>query len=386
MKKVLPLFFLLFTLTGFGQTFEWRLGKVTYSATDPDGGGTATGSATFTLQIHTTGGSVSDITQLATGFAYQSASAVVPTTPGCAISANTPANISMSATFAAAGFTYTTVSQCNVVDPAIVTGGQTFDRRANGVIDNGSITIGTDWVDVFTVTLWTLGTSNPEGGYVIINSSEGGTPGEYTTYSVSNVFAQQFPANSLTYTSPLALSSVSLPVTFTRFTVQCSPTANTIFWNTASEKDNSHFEVEKSNNGSTWISIGRVNSNSMRAYQLTDKTGGDAQYRIKQVDLNGALSYTEIVRTQCGNSAIIVNLYPKPARDKMVLQLTSDKAMNTRAQVIDNYGRVVMSVPLPVSKGANSFTIQVGHLPQGQYYLRSTDENTIVNQRFTIAR
>jgi hypothetical protein len=266
MRKVLPFVFLLFTFTAFGQTFEWRLGKVTYSATDPDGGGAATGSATFTLQIHTTGGSVSDITQIATGYAYQSSRAIVPTTPGCAISASTPANISMSAAFTAAGFTYTTVSQCNVVDPAIVTGGQTFDRRANGVIDNGSITIGTDWVDVFTVTLWTLGTSDPEGGYVIINSSEGGTPGEYTTYSVSNVLAQQFPANSLTYTSPLALSSISLPVQFSRFTVQCSPSGNNISWNTASEKDNSHFEVEKSSNGSAWSSIGRVNSNSQRSY------------------------------------------------------------------------------------------------------------------------
>lgn len=386
MKKVLPFVFLLLTFTTFGQTFEWRLGKVTYSATDPDGGGVATGSATFTLQIHTTGGSVNDVTQIATGYSYQSTKAVVPATPGCAVSASTPANISMSAAFAAAGFTYTTVSQCNVVDPAIVTGGQTFDRRANGVVDNGSITIGTDWVDVFTVTLWTLGTSIPEGGYVIINSSEGGAPGEYTTYSVSNVLAQQFPANSLTYGSPLALSSVSLPVTFTRFTVQCSPSGNTISWNTASEKDNSHFEVEKSSNGSTWTSIGRVNSNSIRTYQLTDKTGGEAQYRIKQVDLNGAVIYTEIIRTQCGNSAILVNLYPKPARDRMTLQVSTDRTLNTRAQVIDNYGRVVMSIQLPLSKGINNFSFNVGHLPQGQYYLRSTDENTIINQRFTIVR
>jgi hypothetical protein len=70
----------------------------------------------------------------------------------------------------------------------------------------------------------------------------------------------------------------------------------------------------------------------------------------------------------------------------MTLQVSADRTLHTRAQVIDNYGRVVMSIQLPLSKGINNFNFNVGHLPQGQYYLRSTDENTIINQRFTITR
>ena len=388
MKKTLLFLFLTFVASfSFAQTFEWRLGKMTYNPADPDGAGPATGQVSFTLQIHTTAGTVDNITQLSTGYAYQSAAAMVPTDPGCTTTSGTPANIAMSPAFTTAGFAYTVVSQCNPVSPAIATGGQTFDRRANGVVDNGTISIGTAWVDVFTVTLWTLGAADPKGGYVVINASEGGAPGEYTTYSVSDLFANQYPSNSLTFTTPLALSSASLPVEFTRFNVECSGTTGTIVrWATALERDNSHFEVERSNDGTNWTSLGRVNSNSSHIYEFVDKTGGQAVYRVKQVDLNGAFSYTTLVRTTCGSQSFFVNLYPVPAKDKLTLVVGTDKAVRTTVRVLDNNGRVVMTTPLMIAKGTNNFTLDVSHLPQGQYYIRGGEAGLEINQRFTITR
>jgi hypothetical protein len=390
MKKTL--FFLLLFATAFtssAQSFEWRLGKVVFNNVDPDGVGPAKGQVKFTLQIHTTSGTVDNITQISTGFSYQSANAMIPSNPGCAIAASTPANITMSADFAAVGFAYTVVNQCNPVSPAINTGSQEFDRRANGTIDNGSISIGTTWTDVFTVTLWTL-SGVTQGGYVIINSSEGGSLGEYTTYSISDISAQQYASNSLTYATPLALSSSILPVDFVKFDAQCSPAGNNLTWTTASEKDNAYFDVQKSTDGSTWTSIGRVNgagsSNSTKTYQFTDHSGGTAQYRIKQVDNNGAVAYSSIVRTSCSSSSFYVKLYPIPARDKLTLVVNLDKAVKSNVYVVDNNGRVVMSLPLTMNKGVNNFTLDVSHLSQGQYYLQSTAEEVKINHRFTITR
>jgi hypothetical protein len=378
-----------------GSAAEWRLTNAGFSAIDPDGeAGPATGSATFTLQVRSLSGTLNDITAMTLGWSWQSANVMIPTTaggtgisaPGCTTPVNNPGNVVLADAFTAAGFTFNTVNQCFVNNQEV--NERAFDRTVIGTLESSTngIDLTTAWTNVFTVTLWTLNATAPQGGYVIINSTNLGTPGGFGNYEIADILGNPYEANSLTYTTALALSGTPLPVQFTRFTVDCTPGGNTIFWNTAAEKDNSHFEVEKSSNGSNWESIGRVNGNSMRAYQLTDKKGGEAQYRIKQVDLNGAVSYTNVVRTQCGNKAIMVNLYPKPARDKMTLQIASDRTLNTSVQVIDNYGRVVMTVPLPLIKGNNTFNLSIGHLSQGQYYLRSTDENAIVNQRFTIAR
>src|SRR2546423_14003439 len=85
--------------TGTAQILEWKLVNPVFNATDPDGAGPATGSVTFTLQIHKqTAGTVSNISAISTGYSWQSTKAMVPTTPGCA-TVNQPANIVLSSAF-----------------------------------------------------------------------------------------------------------------------------------------------------------------------------------------------------------------------------------------------------------------------------------------------
>jgi hypothetical protein len=77
---------------------------------------------------------------------------------------------------------------------------------------------------------------------------------------------------------------------------------------------------------------------------------------VKQVDLNGAVSYTSLARTTCNNHSFVVSLYPIPARDKLTLTVNSDKALKTTAQLVDNYGRLMMNVPLNISKGTSKWS------------------------------
>lgn len=377
------------------QAFEWRLAKLVYSATDPDAGGAATGQVSFTLQIHTTGPTVDYITQISTGYAYQSAKAMLPTTAACT-STNTPANITVSPAFVAAGFAYTVVNQCNAVNPTINAGGQVFDRRANGTIDNGSISIGSAWVDVFTVTLWTLGNVSPQGGYVMINSSEGGSPGEYTTYSVSslnpsNFTVTQYPANSLTYASPLALASAPLPVHLTKFEAQCQPNKTTsISWATLQETNNAYFEVQRSADGLNWTTINRTmaagSSSAPRNYQVADLQGGAAQYRLVQVDKDGKSTYSAVVKTTCEGRNIYVTLYPVPAKDVITLSVGSDRSVKTNLQVFDSKGRMVINMPATITAGQNNFQIRLNQLTAGEYILKGTAEGIDISKRFSIIR
>ena len=92
------------------QTCEWRLANPTFSSVDPDGAGPATGSVTFTLQIHTTGATINNINVVATGWSYQSSAAMIPTTPGCATSNQSCKcyNVCRFCRF----FTYNKVNQC----------------------------------------------------------------------------------------------------------------------------------------------------------------------------------------------------------------------------------------------------------------------------------
>lgn len=198
------LFGLVLPRTVPAQVCEWQLANVVYSNTDPDGAGPALGTVSFDLRVHTVSGTINNVNVLSTGWSWQTAKAMVPASPGCSI-LSAPANVTMLPPFSTAGFSFTTVNECNVI--ALTAGGQSFNRRVTGTLDGPGITLTTAWVDVFRVTLWTLTTTAPEGGYAIIHSSNGGSPSPFGTYSLSDNGANEYIVNSLSFSAPVPLGT-----------------------------------------------------------------------------------------------------------------------------------------------------------------------------------
>lgn len=388
-KKILVLAFFmpLFSQIASGQACDWRLTNETFSQVDPDGAGPATGSVTFTLQIRTTGGTIPDMSGISTGYNYQSTRAMLPTGVNCTVSS--PSNVTLSAPFTAANFQYLIVNQCGTFIQTA--GGQPFDRRAVGTLSaaGNGLTLTTAWIDVFTVTLWTLGASYPQGGYVSINSGAGGSPAPFGSYAVSNVNGDEIPANSLTYNTPLPVGG-TLPVQFTKFETKCTNTGTLISWATAQEFNSSSFEIERSTNGSNWTNVGSIEaagtSASEKTYQQVDLNSGNAFYRIKQIDKDGGFVYTAIERANCAVKNITSLIYPVPAYDVLNVVIKSDRAVRTQLQVFDIHGKLVKTQDANVLNGNNNFRINLSGLAAGDYIIRSNDATLELNKVFTIAR
>jgi hypothetical protein len=370
------------------QTCEWRLANPTYSNVDPDGAGLATGSVTFTLQVHTASGSIPNVTGISTGWSWQSTMAMLPTGSPCGSNSVTqPANITMSPAFA--GFTYNNVDECSG-SVNFSTSSQTFDRRSSGTIDGGTITLTTTFIDVFTVTLWTLGTVNPEGGYVVINSGSGGAPGTFSTYTIADASANEYVVNSLTFTTAQQLGSGALPVLFTKFDANCTNNGAMVSWSTGSESNSNNFELQRSTNGNDWASVATIkaagNSSAGHTYQLPDFNGGKAYYRIKEVDIDGHSIYTSIIRTNCELKAIDMVIYPVPARDLLNVVIKSDKSLKTQLLIVDGIGKIVRKINATLLNGSNTFQFNLKGLAGGEYIIRSNAPDVELNKTFNIIR
>jgi hypothetical protein len=111
--------------------------------------------------------------------------------------------------------------------------------------------------------------------------------------------------NSLAFKSfdgnvPALIASSALPVTFTSFTVSKSSTNVSVKWSTSEEINADVFHVERSEDGKTWRTVGKVkavgNSSIVNNYTFTDNAfiSNTAYYRIKQVDIDGKFIYTEV--------------------------------------------------------------------------------------------
>lgn len=95
-----------------------------------------------------------------------------------------------------------------------------------------------------------------------------------------------------------------LPVTLTLFEGKADGNGGVALrWNTASEQNSSHFLVEKSVDGATWVTAGRVNTKGAGAYGFTDIRQGDARYyRLKTVDNDGTFAFSSVVTVSVNNS------------------------------------------------------------------------------------
>jgi hypothetical protein len=224
-----------------------------------------------------------------------------------------------------------------------------------------------------------------------VHSSGTGTPGPLGSYSIADNVGNEIVVNSLSFDTPLPLGSGTLPVLLTNFNVQCQPNKSTsVSWTTSQEINNNYFEVEKSANGITWSTLDKVpgsgNSSIQKNYQINDAQGGAAFYRLKQVDIDGKITYSNNARASCEGRNVLATLFPVPARDIVTLVVSADRSIKTALMVFDSKGRLVVNMAVTITTGTNNFKIPVQKLAAGEYIIRSSEPGIEISKRFTVVR
>ncbi|GAB3853446.1 hypothetical protein GCM10028822_22230 [Hymenobacter terrigena] len=161
--------------------------------------------------------------------------------------------------------------------------------------------------------------------------------------------------NTLTYS--YTIGDFPLPVELTDFTATAVKNLDAaLLWHTAQEKNNDHFEVERSLNGTDFMKIGEVKGQGSKTtateYALTDagigpKAKGLVYYRLKQVDTDGETSYSP-VRTVTFSTTLVpaITLFPNPTTSGTQLDLTQLPTGRYQVSVLDATGRIVLNTTL----------------------------------------
>ncbi len=383
MKRLIFLSLSVFiSAVAFAQQVSMRVVQVSYSSADPDAGGPAMGSVVFRFEIMST--AVLQADGIGLSAAFQSANLMATPT-------NTTVALGPLAAAVGTGWTQQVDNRAGAdIIGTISYGGQVFDKRMvvsyNMPPSGTPMTVPMVWSPYAQITYWTKGIAPPEGGYIInepgtvVANNEISTDGGLTTF-------QMLSPNSA---NPTPLSSAALPVLFSKFEAKCSNTGTSIFWTTEQESNSSHFELQKSLDGSTWASFSRVNaagnSATARNYHQTDLNAGAAFYRIKQEDKDGQFIYTDVARTNCQSKGITTLLYPVPAREFLNVVIKSESSVRTQLVIYDVHGKMARKMDVQVANGTNNFRINLAGLAAGEYLLRSNDVILNINKVFTVTR
>jgi uncharacterized repeat protein (TIGR01451 family) len=122
-----------------------------------------------------------------------------------------------------------------------------------------------------------------------------------------------------------------LPVELIDFTGISNDEIIELNWSTASEFNNKSFEIERSKDLRNFITIGTVNgrglSNSVQQYSFLDQeaSGNLIYYRLKQVDFDGAFSYSKTIVIS-RNATAKIEYFPNPFNSQLVINNVTEGA------------------------------------------------------------
>lgn len=235
---------------------------------------------------------------------------------------------------------------------------------------------------------WTV----DDAGNVTFTPIDGFTGTTTIPYTVNDSYTQNGePAPATSNEANLTVTvNAPLPVTLVSFEASVNAASvATLNWITASELNNSHFEIFYSYDGANFKYIDKLNSKadhngnsySELYYRFDHKVEKNRKvyYQLIQVDFDGRSEKSPIVSVRSGkDKAELITIYPNPVSNQLnVLYNTSEKYT---VEIYNVLGQLVLHT--------NESTIDVTELELGNYIVKLYNSNneTISSKQIVIIR
>ena len=239
-----------------------------------------------------------------------------------------------------------------------------------------------------------LGTIGAEADARLAKMSSGQN---WISYGSSiNTTANTVTMTGLSSFSEFTLNDINnpLPVEWLSFTGKKVFDNVDLSWTTATEINNSHFEVERSTDGRNFEQVGEVtgagNSHTPLNYNFTDVapfgTNTILYYRLKQVDFNGEFDYSKVIavsNNKQGNGVTIEAINPNPFTENLNLTLNNVSEGNVTVEVYDLSGRKhYTQTTACTGQGMMSIDLSsLSNLSKGVYIVNVRNGNNAIQQK-----
>lgn len=181
---------------------------------------------------------------------------------------------------------------------------------------------------------------------------------------------------------------ISLPIDLKNFTAATESNNVILKWQTATEINSNYFDVERSDDGQFFFSIGKVNatgnsslpvSYSFTDTKLSNNNGSQIFYRLKLVDKDGSVKYSNHISVKPIITGVTIkNLYPAVVRknDQVTIDIVSDKPKALDMIVMDETGRLLQYLKANLTTGSNTlkFVPQVNNM-KGMLFIKFVTTN-----------
>jgi hypothetical protein len=184
-----------------------------------------------------------------------------------------------------------------------------------------------------------------------------------------------------------------IPVELATFTAEVVNNTVALNWTTATETNNSGFEVERKADGQ-FQSIGFIEGNGtsteLHSYSFVDDqvTTGSYTYRLKQIDFNGVFEYSDevVVEVSAPREFALAQNYPNPFNPSTVIDFSLPVDAKVTLKIFDVLGQEVMTlVNANYDAGTHQVEFNAKNLNSG-LYIYSIEAQGINGQVYSSAK
>lgn len=216
------------------------------------------------------------------------------------------------------------------------------------------------------------------------------TPNSVTSANRSDqTYTQMYPSNLFS----LDICNTTLPITLTYFKAVYDQGKVRLDWQTAMQKNNDYFMIERSVDGKTFSAITRIEGAGDSYEQLDYSTydeepiHGISYYRLRQTDFDGTTTYSKVQIVSINADELYVfDAYPNPS-DGTELYVRSylHQAMDIDLTVYSITGQRIKSTSLKGLKGSNDWNLELPkNIPSGIYIIEILDYKGLILEKLKV--
>ena len=186
-----------------------------------------------------------------------------------------------------------------------------------------------------------------------------------------------------------------VPVELTSFTAKESNGSVILNWSTATETNNSGFEVQRKDITSDFAAIGFVpgygTTTENKTYSFVDGNlaSGNYTYRLKQIDFDGSFSFSDEVNVDVKNPAQfeLSQNYPNPFNPSTTISFTIPQSSMVSLKVFNVLGQEMKTlVSQNLEAGQHSITFEASDLNSGIYFYKLEAGNFVDVRKMTLLK
>lgn len=193
--------------------------------------------------------------------------------------------------------------------------------------------------------------------------------------------------DAIRYTLPPTLGTCEflLPLDLIAFNGYSTSSGNQLEWITANEIQVSGFEIQRSENGIDFSTIGHIQaigtSDNTLTYQFFDDflLAEQTYYRLKIIDLNDTFTYSNIIQVS-NNGKSEITLFPNPVSDYTNI-IFPNNCESVQIQLYTSTGSFLRGINIE-NRNNNQLEINTSDLPHGMFMLLIHCEETTVTLPF----